>query len=441
MSSPNRLVITYKVMEQLGVMPVLLNALYRFGLLTGHYRRVTGKPPTWRTGPLKAVLPIPKRNELEQLLGGEGQKNLLAEANEICGGNVRLFGGLPVPLQLGIPGGLDHWTAYETGKKSLPLGQLEIPDIKFVWEPARFGWAYALGRAYLLSNDDRYAQSFWQYFEMFAEANPPYIGPHWMSGQEVGLRLMAFVWATQVFSTAPASTPDRKNRLAASVAVHAHRIPPTLVYARSQQNNHLLSEAAGLLTAGLALPEHPQASRWSTMGWKWLNIGIRSQIDGYGEYTQHSTNYQRLMLQIVLWVDAMIRFTGQASQISAEMNSTRWPRNTSEAIARATHWLLALLDPVSGRTPNLGANDGAYIFPLTTCPFEDYRPVLHASARAFLNYDLPRGPWDEMSAWFGIPSESKEVHSTTALHWRSDLRQGLLGLSADGAVRFASLPC
>ncbi len=274
MSSPNRLVITYKVIEKLGIRPVLLNAFYRFGLLTGHYRRVTGKPPTGRTGPLIAVLPILKRNELEQLLGGEGQKNLLTEANEICGGNVRLFGGPPVPLQLSIPGELDHWTAYETGKKSLSQSRLEIPDIKFVWEPARFGWAFALGRAYLISNDDRYAQSFWQYFDIFTDANPPYIGPNWMSGQEVALRLMAFVWATQVFLTAPASTPDRKNRLAASIAVHAHRIPPTLVYARSQQNNHLLSEAAGLLTAGLALPEHPQASRWSSMGWKWLNIGI-----------------------------------------------------------------------------------------------------------------------------------------------------------------------
>src|SRR5512140_791231 len=149
MSSPNRLVITYKVMEQLGVRPVLLNAVYRFGLLTGHYRRVTRKPLVAWAGLLKAVLPTLKRNELEQLLDGDSQKNLLAEANEICDGKVRLFGGPSVPLQLRIPGELDHWTSYESGKKTLPLDYFEIQDIKFVWEPARFGWAFTLGRAYL----------------------------------------------------------------------------------------------------------------------------------------------------------------------------------------------------------------------------------------------------------------------------------------------------
>ena len=86
----------------------------------------------------------------------------------------------------------------------------------------------------------------------------------------------------------------------------------------------------------------------------------------------------------------------------------RWPRQTNEAIVRSIHWLLAILDSDSGRTPNLGANDGAYLFPLTVCPFADYRPVLNAAARAFLDYDLPRGPWDELALWFGVPLENRK---------------------------------
>jgi hypothetical protein len=69
----------------------------------------------------------------------------------------------------------------------------------------------------------------------------------------------------------------------------------------------------------------------------------------------------------------------------------------------ATHWLLSLLDPESGCVPNLGANDGALILPLSTCGFADYRPVAQAAARAFLGHSLPAGPWDEMSLWFGLP--------------------------------------
>jgi hypothetical protein len=171
---------------------------------------------------------------------------------------------------------------------------------------------------------------------------------------------MAFVWSAQIFEAASVSTPEHKRQLAVSVAAHAVRIPPTLLYARSQHNNHLLTEAAGLLTAGLALPDHPEASRWRALGWRWLNHGLRSQIDGYGEYAQHSTNYQRLMLQIVLWTNALCS--------NNSSRTYRWPHQTLEAVRRSVHWLLSLLDFESGGTPNLGANDGAYIFPLSVLP-------------------------------------------------------------------------
>ena len=388
-----KLTIALKAIQQLGFQPVALNALYRFGLAAGHYRRVTGRKSSVVGGELKAILPLPGRDELLAVLGEDGRASLIAEADEIVAGKIRLFGGDAVPLQLTFSESLHHWTAYESIPSLLTPLYSQIPDIKFLWEPARFGWAFTLGRAFHLSGDEKYAGTFWKYFETFTNANPPCLGPHWMSGQEVALRLMALVWAGQVFDPASASTPERKTHLAAAVAAHASRIPPTLVYARSQQNNHLLTEAAGLLTAGLSLPGHPDASRWRSLGWRWLNTGLRSQIDNYGEYAQHSTNYHRLMLQLVLWVSALIR----ANDFSRDY---LWPHPTLDAIKRSIHWLLSLLDSESGRTPNLGANDGSYIFPLTVLPFADYRPVLHAAARAFLDYDLPRGPWDELALWF-----------------------------------------
>ncbi len=405
MAKPNSLVIALKALRQLGLQQVGLYALYKFGLLTGHYRRVTSRMVNgeWKGTINHSLFTFPSRADIETVLGKDGKAALLAEADEIVGGKVRLFGAEPVELNLTVPGKLSHWTAYETGKVPLPVPisepvNLPTCDVKRIWEPARFGWAFTLGRASHLTGDEKYAEAFWRYFEIFTDANPPGLGPHWMSGQEVALRLMAFAWAGQVFDAAPASTPERKRRLADSVAAHAARIPPTLVYARSQHNNHLLTESAGLLTAGLALPDHPDAARWRALGWRWLNDGLQSQIDSYGEYAQHSTNYHRLMLQVVLWVSA---FNTKDTKVHKEnLRGSLWP-SCLKKIAAATHWLLSLMDSESGQTPNLGANDGAYIFPLSVSPFSDYRPVLHASARAFLDYDLPRGLWDEMSLWFG----------------------------------------
>ena len=183
-----------------------------------------------------------------------------------------MFGGEPVPIQLSFSKSLSHWTDYETHKAPIPDSQFPVSDIKFIWEPARFGWAFTLGRAYHLTKNETYAEAFWKYFDVFTESNPPNMGPHWMNGQEVAIRLMALVWANQVFETAAASSAERRARLAQSVAAHAARIPPTLIYARAQNNNHLLSEAAGLYTAARALPDHPQAGKWQRLGFKWLRL-------------------------------------------------------------------------------------------------------------------------------------------------------------------------
>ena len=40
---------------------------------------------------------------------------------------------------------------------------------------------------------------------------------------------------------------------------------------------------------------------------------------------------------------------------------------------------LVTTDPETGKTPNLGANDSAYIFPLTSLDQNDFRPVVDAA--------------------------------------------------------------
>lgn len=392
------LALAFQVIRELGLRPVMLYALYHVGLRSGHFRRVLRGSQAFDAMPeqvfsLQPILELPDRNELVQVMGTAAQADLLAQAEEIVAGRVRLFGGQARRLNLVPPGELQHWTAYELGKVRVdaPHG-----DIKFIWEPCRFGWAIILGRAYHLTQDERFASAFWTNFETFTQHNPPFDGPNWVSAQEVALRLVALAFAGQVLAASENSTAPRMLQLGQAIACHAGRIPPTLVYARAQNNNHLLSEAAGLFTASLLLPHHPQAARWRKLGWKWFQRGIQKQVTPHGVFMQHSANYHRLMLQLALWMDALCRKQGL---LLAEL-----PR---ERLAAATRWSLALLDPVSGRTPNLGANDGASILPLTTLPFEDYRPVAQAAGAAFLKESpLPAGAWDEMRLWFGLKAET-----------------------------------
>src|SRR5438552_14837269 len=45
------------------------------------------------------------------------------------------------------------------------IGNFENGDIKIIWEPSRFGFAYSLVRAYWRKGDERYAEAFWQAVE------------------------------------------------------------------------------------------------------------------------------------------------------------------------------------------------------------------------------------------------------------------------------------
>ncbi len=414
----------WKLLRALGWRALGWYGVYRLGLWTGHYSRL--KPP--QTPPSARLRPLWQLPEVERLRaagGDEAYRALMAEAEDILAGRVRLYGGEPVPLTLTPPLPLRHWTAYEGGRHLPP----EM-DVKDLWEPARMGWAFVLGRAYRWSGDERFAEAFWRFLEDFDRANPPYLGVNWLSGQEVALRLLALLFAQAVLASSAHSTPERLSRLTAMVMEHAARIPPTLAYARAQFNNHHLSEALGLYAAGLALEGVPQALRWREQGWRELNRALQRQIAPDGTYCQHSVNYHRLMLHLALMADAFARMEGRP-----------WQARTAQRLRAAADWFAACLDPVSGGMLHLGHHDGAWILPLAHGGIGDGRPTAQAAALAFGGRAvLPPGAWDELAVWLHLPlpapAEEPRLPASPAVH--------RLGAGADWAVlraaRFSSRP-
>jgi hypothetical protein len=384
----NNFSIYLKSLRQLGWRYLTPYLVYQFQLRSGLLKRQTPRTSyhqaAQNAGELRLpVFPLPNLGYLRALLG-EQSSDLLAQAQEIIEGGFPLFGGQVRPLELSLPGELAHWT-HHTGN------QFQGQDIKFIWEPGRFGWATILARAYLSKGDEDLARCFWTLADKFFLANPPNLGPHWASGQEVALRLIALVFSAGIFLKSPHTTPERITILKGAIGAHAARILPTLSYARAQNNNHLISEAVGLYTAAAVLPNHPDAPTWKKEGWRWLHHSIFTQISADGAYIQHSTNYHRLMLQAVMF----------AKRVASEQYE-HFPEESCLRLAAASRWLLAMLDKNSGSIPNLGGNDGAYILPLTTRPFSDFRPVVQAACQAFLDeHPLPPGPGDEMTLWLG----------------------------------------
>jgi hypothetical protein len=325
---------------------------------------------------------------------------LLAEADEIQAGQFRLFGGPAIPygappdwnkfpalVSEPVPIAMDmqaHWTAFDPD---------DFPqDIKMLWEPARFGWAYILSRAYRLSMEEKYAEAFWRLFGSWREQNPPNTAPHWISAQEVAIRLLTLVFSLYAFHPYLVENPGKIVLLVETIIAHAERIPPTLLYSRAQGNNHLIVEALGLYTAGLLFPEMKHSVQWRSEGRRWLISALSKQIFPDGGYVQHSANYQRLALQAALWA---IRL--------GQLNGDHFPLQILTAVRNVTSCLGAMVQASTGMAPNFGSNDGALLLPLTTCTFQDYRPAIQL-AHCCLSMERPfiPGNWDEACFWFGF---------------------------------------
>ncbi|MFO0260782.1 MAG: heparinase II/III family protein, partial [Planctomycetota bacterium] len=178
------------------------------------------------------------------------------------------------------------------------------------------------------------------------------------------------------------------------------RIAANINYAISQENNHALSEAAGLWTVGVLFPELKEAKTWRNQGRRVLEHEVRRQIYEDGSFVQHSFSYHRVMLDDLCWVVELGRQNGET-----------FSATFSDRFRAATVWLSQFVDPANGRVPNYGSNDGANILPLACADYLDYRPTLEACERITnARPTLARGPWSEKSLW--LLGEAKDLGGT-----------------------------
>jgi hypothetical protein len=262
-------------------------------------------------------------------------------------------------------------------------------DIKFIWEPSRFGMVYPLVRAHASTRDERVAEAFWELIQAWAESNPPNTGPNWMDGQEAALRLMAWTFGFYSFINSRSTTPERLAQFVVMVAAHAERIYRNIAYAISTHSNHTISEAAGLWLAGLLFPELENAEKYLSLGRELLESEASAQIFPDGTYAMYSLNYHRFILHIYLYAMRL-----------GELNRYPFSSLVFERVSACMDHLSQLIDPETGQMPVYGSNDGALVLPLNNCDFTDYRPLLQLGSyitKKRLPFDP--GPWDEDVFW------------------------------------------
>jgi hypothetical protein len=335
------------------------------------------------------------RASIKKCVGPDGEQSVLAEAERILQGNLPYFGHLSFACGF-PPRWFENPVTGESVSPQRPWTQMRFAspdygDLKFILEPSRFLFVYPLVRAYALSGDERFPQAFWSAIEDWARQSPPMAGPLWICGQECSLRILAWSFALHSFINSPSTTSERVALLVSMIAAHAWRTAQTLGYARSQRSNHLISEAVGLWTAGTLYPELREAQVWQNLGAHLLHEAVLDQITPEGVSQQHSFNYQRMILHILLWTLRL-----------AEIHRASLHEDIRSRAQAAFDFIHPSVDPVSGHVPNYGSDDGSLILSLASGSYRDFRPLLQLAAAVLHRPALSPGPWDEAALWFGV---------------------------------------
>ena len=288
-----------------------------------------------------------------------------------------------------------HWT-------ELADFDIEIGDIKNVWEASRFYWVISLAQAYALTQSPKYLQTLNAWLKNWTQQNPVNLGPNWKCGQEASIRVFNLINASLILHAS--EIPNEE--FSELIYLHILRISSNIRYAIAQNNNHGTSEAAAIFIGASWLEKYGkgdlrQLPKLKSQGRKWLENRTNILIDTDGSFSQHSVNYHRVVLDTLCYVE----FWRQ------QLKQKAFSKAFYEKASSASQWLAALTDPNTGKAPNLGSNDGALFLNLNSCDYKDYRPSVQLAANLFLNTRIyPEGPYDESLLWLGvIPTQKKSV--------------------------------
>ncbi|MFG2744150.1 heparinase II/III family protein [Streptomyces chartreusis] len=281
----------------------------------------------------------------------DAAKRLIAEADRLMAGHAEFFG--VVRDDLVDP---DWCHDPKTGRRA-PWGYaFDVPyrsedtvgDIKQIWEPSRHQYLTVLAAAYAITGDERYAERVAEHLRSWWAANTPLRGVHWISGIELGIRLLSWVWIRRLLEGWPgAAGLFEDNPVALNQIWHHQRWLAAFPSRGSSANNHVIAEAAGQFAAACAFDWFPSSARWRADALRSLERHLRANTFGSGLNRELATEYHGLVLEL-----------GLAAVAEADAAGVPVPAPVRLVLLRMTDALAAVVDSRL-RPPRQGdADDG-----------------------------------------------------------------------------------
>ncbi|MDM1245254.1 alginate lyase family protein [Acinetobacter indicus] len=275
----------------------------------------------------------------------------------------------------------------------------QVGDIKGIWEASRLDWVLDFIKNFKEHNNQQSLYILEHWLNDWCAKNPAYLGPNWKCGQEASIRVMHLISA--LIGLDQLDQPS--DNILTLLEIHLKRIVPTIDYAIAQNNNHGTSEATALFIGGGLLnsitPKRKYQS-WESLGRKWLENRAKKLIMDDGGFSQYSTNYHRVMLDSY----------SLAEIVRQKLNLKEFSSSLYQQLKKATDWLYVLTQE-NGDAPNLGANDGARLLPVSETDYRDFRPSVQLASTLFTDqsYYKNNDAYDESLIFFKVKKKNLTI--------------------------------
>ena len=267
----------------------------------------------------------------------------------------------------------------------------------------RHQYYLTLGRAYLFTGDERFAECFASHMHSWMTANPPKVGINWASSLEVAFRAISWTWALSFFRRSPAVSGRIWLEALKYLYVSACHLE-TYLSTWFSPNTHLTGEALGLYYLGSAFPEFQRAAIWRETGERTLLEQLQTQVLPDGVYFERSTWYHRYTTDFYTHFLLLRQRQGKHENEFIENKLTQ-----------LLDHLMYLTRP-DGSTPLIGDDDGGRLVQLDERACNDFRATLSNGAAMFgrADWKYVSGGVSEETLWLLGPGgvESFDALST-----------------------------
>jgi len=313
---------------------------------------------------------------LQQELFPDESNELIARAkriaNEHCWGLLGLgekcFGAGEIDWNLDPLSGYDWPLAHHA---EINLIRDDGSDVRVVWELNRMAQLITLGRAYAVTDNQRFSTEFFRQLASWREQNPVGRGVNWNCAMEVALRAINLLAALELFLRAPQMNEAELAELLRMFDQHGAHIRRNLEYSHIATSNHYLADVTGLLWLGVLLPELESAREWRDFGLQELLSEMDKQLLPDGADYEASTGYHRLKLELWLY-----------SFVLCHINSIDIDQRYWDKLRGMIEYVRAYLRP-DNYAPLIGDSDSGQAFPLVHRRADDHAYVLALGAAVF----------------------------------------------------------